>query len=81
LTFLPIELFKKIANPYIFGIVGILKNSAFHYSVEKGRSPIILKNYQALKVKKRDFGMFLAFGPIFGGLLIKGAGKNGIFGM
>jgi len=38
-----------------FGIVGILENSAFNYSVEKWRSPLIPKKYQALKVKKRGF--------------------------
>jgi len=62
-----------------FGIVGILENSAFHCSVEKGRSPMISKKYQALKVKKRGFCLFLAFRPIFGGLLIIGGGKNGDF--
>jgi len=62
-----------------FGIVGILENSAFHYSVEIGRSPMISKNDQALKVKKRGFCLFLAFGPIFGGLLIIGGGKYGDF--
>jgi len=62
-----------------FGIVGILENSAFHFSVEKRRSPMISKKYQALKVKKRGFCLFLAFGPIFGGLLIIGGGKNGYF--
>jgi len=59
-----------------FGIVGILDNSAFHFSVEKGRSPMILKKYQALKVKKCGFCVFLAFRNIFGGLLIAGGGKN-----
>jgi len=62
-----------------FGIVGILENSAFHFSVEKGRSPMISKKYQDLKVKKRGFCLFLVFGPIFGGLLIIGGGKNGVF--
>jgi len=62
-----------------FGIVGILENSAFHFSVEKGRSPMISKKYQALKVKKRGFCLFSAFGPIFGGLLIIDGGKNGYF--
>jgi len=62
-----------------FGMIGILENSAFHFSVEKGRSPMISKKYQTLKVKKRGFFLFLAFGPIFGGLLIIGGGKNGYF--
>jgi len=60
-------------------IIGILEHSAFDYSVEKGRSPMILKKYQALKVKKRVFCVFLAFRPIFEGLLIIGGGKNGDF--
>jgi len=59
-----------------FGIVGILENSAFHFSVEKGRSPMISKKYQALKVKKRSFCLFLAFGHIFKGLTIIVGGKN-----
>jgi len=59
-----------------FGIVEILENTAFHFSVEKGKSPMILKKYQALKVKKRGFCLFLAYGPIFGGLSIKVGGKN-----
>jgi len=46
-----------------FGIVGILEHSAFHLSVEKGRSSMISKKYQALKVKKRVFCVFLAFNP------------------
>jgi len=58
------------------GIVGILENSAFHLSVEKGRSPMILEKYQALKVKKRVFCVFLAFRPIFRGLLIIGGGQK-----
>jgi len=62
-----------------FGIVGILENSAFHYSVEKRMSPMISKKYQVLKVKKRGFCVFLAFRPIFGGLLIIGGGKMAIF--
>jgi len=37
------------------------------------------KKYQALKVKQRGFCLFLAFEPIFGGLQIKGGGKNGDF--
>jgi len=40
---------------------------------------MISKKYQALKVKKRGFCVFLAFGPIFGGLQILGGGKNGDF--
>jgi len=40
---------------------------------------MISKKYQALKVKKRGFCLFLALGPIFGGLLIIGGGKNGYF--
>jgi len=59
-----------------FNIFGILGNSAFHFSVEKGRSPLISKKYQALKVKKRGFCVFLAFRPIFRGLLIKSGGKK-----
>jgi len=62
-----------------FGIVGILENSAFHFSVEKGRSPLIPKKYQALKVKKRGFCLFLAFKSIFGGLRTIGGSKNGDF--
>jgi len=62
-----------------FGIVGILEISTFHYSVEKGKSPMILKKYQALKVKKRGFCVFLAFAPIFEGLLIIKGDKNGYF--
>jgi len=58
---------------------GILENSIFHYSVEKRRSSMISKKYQALKVNKRGFCLFVAFGPIFGGLLIIGGGKNGDF--
>jgi len=62
-----------------FGIVGILENSATIFSIEKGTSPMISKKHQALKVKKRGFCLFLAFGPIFGGLLTTGGGKNGFF--
>jgi len=60
-----------------FDIIGIFENPAFHYSVEKLRSPLISKKYQALKVKKRCFCVFLAFKPIFKGLPIKVGGKNG----
>jgi len=40
---------------------------------------MILIKYQALKVKKRGFCMFLAFSPIFGGLPIIFGGKMAIF--
>jgi len=52
------ELLSKIADPYVFSIIGILENSAFHSSVEKGMSQIISKKYQAMKVKKRVFAFF-----------------------
>jgi len=45
-----------------FGIVGILENSAFHFSVEKGRSPLILKKISGFEGEKmwllRVFGHF-----------------------
>jgi len=40
---------------------------------------MISKKYQALKMKKRGFCVFLAFGPTFGDLLITGEGKNSYF--
>jgi len=40
---------------------------------------MISKKYQALKLKKRGFCPFLAFGTIFGGLLIISGGKMAIF--
>jgi len=40
---------------------------------------MISKKYQALKVKKRGFCLFLALGPIFGGLLIIGGEKMSTF--
>jgi len=79
LTFLPIENLVKLSTAMFFGIVGILENSAFHYSAEKGRSQMISKKYQALKVKKRGFCVFLAFRPIFGDLPIIVGSKNGDF--
>jgi len=43
-----------------FGIVGILENSALHYSVEKERSPMISKKISGFEGEKTWFL------PIFG---------------
>jgi len=59
---------EKLPTLMFFGIIIILENSAFHYSVEKGRSPMILKKYQALKVKKNVvFACFWPSDPSFWG--------------
>jgi len=50
---------EKLLTPMFFGLVGILENSAF-LSVEK---PIILKKYQALKVKNVVFACFWLSDP------------------
>jgi len=43
-----------------FGIIGILENSAFHYSVDKGRSLMILKKISGFEGEKTWFL------PVFG---------------
>jgi len=58
-----------------FGIIGILENSAFLYSVEKGRSPLISKKISGFEGEKNGFCVFLAFKPIFGGVLFIGGDK------
>jgi len=65
-----------LQTPVFFGIFGILENSAFQYSVEKGR-PTGKKS--GFEDEKRVFCVFLDFRPIFGGLLIMSGGKNGDF--